>query len=86
MVKGCQVAVFLSIVGGKKYSLLHNMLSPEKLSKKSLEDLFATTTDTNLQGLSHVICYTDDMLVTVDSGEEHLHNVEEVFKQLQHHQ
>ena len=36
-----RVAVFLSIVGGKNYTLLCNILSPEKPSDKSLENVFA---------------------------------------------
>ena len=35
------MAAFLNIIGGKNYTLLHNILSPEKPSDKSLEDLFA---------------------------------------------
>ena len=38
-----------------------------------------------LQGLSHVICYIDDILVTGVSEEEHLHNLEEILKRLQQH-
>ena len=41
VVEGCRVAALLSIIGGKNYTLLHNILSPEKPSDKSLEDLFA---------------------------------------------
>ena len=41
MAEGRQVAAFLSIIGGKNYTLLGNILSPEKPSDKSLEDLFA---------------------------------------------
>ena len=41
--------------------------------------------DTILQGLLHVICYIDDILVTGASEEEHLHNLEEVLKRLQQH-
>ena len=41
--------------------------------------------DTILQGLSHVICYIDDILVTGVSEEEHLHNLEEVLKRHQQH-
>ena len=42
--------------------------------------IFQQTIDTILQGLSHVICYIDDILVIGVSEEEHLHNLEEVFK------
>ena len=35
------MAAFLSIIGGKNYTLLRNILSPQKPSDKSLEDLFA---------------------------------------------
>ena len=36
-----RVAIFLSYVGGKTYSLLRDLLAPVKLSEKQLEDLFA---------------------------------------------
>ena len=39
--EGCRVAAFLIIIGGKNYTLLRNILSPEKPSDKLLEDLFA---------------------------------------------
>ena len=39
--------------------------------------------DTVLQGADKAICYIDDILVTGDSLEEHLKNVEEVLKRLQ---
>ena len=42
--------------------------------------IFQWTMDTILQGLSCVICYIDDILVTGASEEEHLHNLEEVLK------
>lgn len=41
--------------------------------------------DTILQGLPHVVCYIDDILVTGATEHEHLHNLEEVIKQLHHH-
>ena len=34
--EGCRVAAFLSIIGGKNYTLLCNILSPEKPSDKLL--------------------------------------------------
>ena len=37
-----KVAVFLSVVGGKTYSLLWDLLAPEKLQDKSLPVLFQT--------------------------------------------
>ena len=39
--EGRQVAVFLSTIGGKNYTLLRNNVSPQKPSEKSLEDQFA---------------------------------------------
>jgi len=36
-----QVAVFLSVIGGKNYTLLRNLLSPEKPSAKTLAELTA---------------------------------------------
>ena len=41
MAEGRRVAVFLSIIGGKNYTLLRNILSPEKPTDKLLKDLFA---------------------------------------------
>ena len=51
----------------------------------SAPTIFQRTMDTILQGLSHVICYIDDILVTGVSEEEHLDNLEEVLKRFQHH-
>ena len=36
-----QVAVFLSVIGGKNYTLLRNLLSPEKPSAKTSVKLMA---------------------------------------------
>jgi len=41
--------------------------------------------DTILQGMDHVICYLDDILVTGRNDAEHLHTLEEVLKRLQRH-
>ena len=45
--------------------------------------LFQRTMDALLQGLPHVICYIDDILITGTTQEEHLHNLSEVLQQLQ---
>ena len=37
----CRVAVFLSVIGGKNYTFLRNLLSPEKPSAKTLVELTA---------------------------------------------
>ena len=47
--------------------------------------LFQRAMDTILQGIPHVICYIDDILITGSTEEEHLRNLEEVLKRLQHH-
>jgi len=47
--------------------------------------LFQRAMDTILQGIPHVLCYIDDILITGHTEEEHLHNLEEVLKRLQHH-
>ena len=47
--------------------------------------IFQKVMDTILQGISGVICYIDDILVTGASEDEHLHNLEEVLKRLQSH-
>ena len=38
-----------------------------------------------LQGLSHVICYLDDILITGANEEEHIRNVELVLERLRKH-
>ena len=47
--------------------------------------LFQRTMDSILQGLPFVICYLDDILVSGRTTEEHLANLEEVFRRLKHH-
>ena len=47
--------------------------------------IFQKTVDTILQGMSHVICYIDDILITGANLQEHLSNLEEVLKRLQEH-
>ena len=41
--------------------------------------------DSILQGLSHVICYIDDILVTGATADEHDRNLDEVLRRLQEH-
>ena len=41
--------------------------------------------DTVLQGIPHVICYLDDILVTGTDDADHLQNLRTVFKRLQEH-
>ena len=45
--------------------------------------LFQKTMDTVLQGLPHVACYIDDILITGENDQEHLQNVEETLRRLQ---
>ena len=45
--------------------------------------LFQRVMDTVLQGIDKTICYIDDILVTGSTVEEHLQNLESVFKRLQ---
>ena len=47
--------------------------------------IFQRTMDTILQGIAHTVCYIDDILVTGVTDEEHLQNLEEVLKRLEHH-
>eukprot|EP00731_Ephydatia_muelleri_P034546 Em0065g7a len=47
--------------------------------------LFQTTMDIILQGMKHVMCYIDDILVTGSTEKEHFTQLEEVLKRLQHH-
>ena len=47
--------------------------------------LFKKTMDVILQGMSHVICYIDDILITGANLEEHMANFEEVLKRLREH-
>ena len=44
--------------------------------------IFQKAMDVILQGLPQVICYLDDILVTGDSNQEHLQNLEEVLRRL----
>jgi hypothetical protein len=45
--------------------------------------MFQKMMDTILQGIPGTICYVDDILVTGATEEEHLRNLEEVFRRLQ---
>ena len=47
--------------------------------------LFQKTKDVILQGMNHVICYIDDILITGANLEEHIANLEEVLKRLHEH-
>ena len=47
--------------------------------------LFQKTMDTLLQGVPNTLCYLDDILITGKTDAEHLQNLEEVLKRLQHH-
>ena len=47
--------------------------------------IFQHTMDTILQGLSHVQCYIDDILVTGADDEEHLCRLEDVLDRLRKH-
>ena len=51
----------------------------------SVPAIFQKTMDVILQGMSHVICYIDDILITGASLEDHLANLEEVLKRLREH-
>ena len=47
--------------------------------------IFQRAMDTILQGIPHTVCYIDDILVTGATEDEHLQNLEEVLRRLQHH-
>ena len=47
--------------------------------------VFQRIMDTLLQGIPHVICYLDDILVTGSSDAEHFTNLREVLQRLQQH-
>ena len=47
--------------------------------------IFQKTMDQILQGIPHVTCYIDDILITGANEQEHLHNLEEVFHRLDQH-
>ena len=47
--------------------------------------LFQKLMDTVLQGIPHVICYLDDILVTGTSDKDHLSNLAVVFDRLRQH-
>ena len=44
--------------------------------------IFQRTMETILQGVKHVQCYIDDILITGSNEEKHLQNLEEVLKRL----
>ena len=44
--------------------------------------IFQKIMDEILQGISHVVCYLDDILISGSSDKEHLTNLEEVLKRL----
>ena len=45
--------------------------------------IFQKVMDTILRGIPRVICYIDDIMVTGETEEEHLRNLEQVFQKLQ---
>ena len=47
--------------------------------------IFQKTMDVLLQGIPHVMCYIDDILVTGVDDTEHLRNLEEVLQRLEHY-
>ena len=47
--------------------------------------VFQRAMDQILQGMEHVTCYIDDVLITGVSEEEHLQNLTEVLRQLREH-
>ena len=47
--------------------------------------LFQKTMDMVLQGIPHMSCYLDDIIVTGANDKEHLSNLQEVFNQLEQH-
>ena len=47
--------------------------------------IFQKLMDSVLQGLPHVICYIDDILVTGSSDEDHLYNLARVLQRLEKH-
>ena len=47
--------------------------------------IFQKTMDQIHQGIPHVTCYIDDILITGANEQEHLHNLEEVFRRLDQH-
>jgi len=46
--------------------------------------IFQRAMDTILQGLPHVMCYIDDILITGATEKEHLQNLEAVLRRLKH--
>lgn len=47
--------------------------------------VFQRAMDAILQGIPHVICYLDDILITGRTPEEHIQHLEEVLRRLQKH-
>ena len=58
---------------------------PVPVGVASAPALFQKLMDTILQGIPHVICYIDDILITGSNDEEHLHNLASVFERLRQH-
>ena len=51
----------------------------------SAPTLFQKTMDSVLQGIKHVVCYIDDILVQAVMRVKHLRNLEQVFNRLKEH-
>ncbi len=49
----------------------------------SAPSIFQTVMDQILQGLDHVTCFLDDILVTASSKEEHIRRLDEVLTKLE---
>ena len=47
--------------------------------------IFQKTMDQIIQGIPHITCYIDDILITGANKQEHLHNLEGVFCRLDQH-
>lgn len=63
--------------------LYHYTRSPFGIA--SAPSMFQKTVGTILQGIPHVLCYLDDILVTGSTEHEHLQNLEQVLRRLQYH-
>ena len=73
-----QYQTYCTVNTHQKYCQFNRLL----LRVASAPAIFQRTMDTLLQGIPHVQCYIDDLLITSETEEEPLHNLEEKLKRI----
>ena len=76
--------------GSKEYLTINTHLGLYQYTRlpfgvASAPALFQRAMDIILQGISGVICYIDDILISGESDEQHLDRLDEVLKRLERH-